>query len=177
MAFCSGFRCFFIFNLVIVDNLFQEVFEDLVPWRGPGVSAQARDLWTLACRFESENRTLRNCRRLFPKWFRLWNSAARGWAGYCYHVAALFLDSSWSWKRCGFSANLWRANIVLFLFGFVRPMFLTFFSVLMRFDASIWSPFPFNKDTDFQFDFLSILFLRIFLRIWMCCLFSFPVID
>ena len=93
-------RGFFIFNLVIVDNLFQEVFEDLVPWRGPGVSAQARDPWTLACRFESENRTLWNCWRLSLKWCRLWNSAARGRAGFCWHLADLLLDSSWSWKRC-----------------------------------------------------------------------------
>ena len=31
-------------------------------------------------------------------------------------------------KTSCFSANLWRANL-FFLFGFVRPMFLTFFCV------------------------------------------------
>ncbi len=128
-------RGFFIFNLVIVDYLFQEVFEDLVPWRGPGVSAQARDLWILACRFESENRTLWNCCRLFPKRCRLWNLAARGWAGYCYHVAALFLDSSWSWKRrvlvliCGAlicSFLIWFCAIYVFFSFFCGDEFWRF---------------------------------------------------
>ncbi len=137
-----------LFNLVIVDNLLQEVFEDLVSWRGPGVSAQARDPWTLACRFGSENRTLGNCCRLSLKRCRLWNSAARGWAGFCWHLAALTLDSFWSWKRRVLSANLWRADLFFYFFGFVRLMLSIFFCV----DA-VWSPFPYNKITDFHFDF------------------------
>ena len=97
---CSGFSRSLIYKLLIVDNLLQEVFEDPVSWRGPGVSAQARDPWTLACRFESENRTLWNCWRLSLKRCRLWNLAARGRAGFCWHSADLLLDSSWSGKRC-----------------------------------------------------------------------------
>jgi len=30
IVFCSGFSRFLIYRLLIVDNLFQEVFEDLV---------------------------------------------------------------------------------------------------------------------------------------------------
>ncbi len=152
---------------MIVDNLLQEVFEDLVPWRGPGISAQARDPWTLACQFESENRTLWNCWRIFSKRCRPWNSAARGRAGFCWHLADLLLDSSWGWKRRVFSANLWRANLFfsyLVLCDLCFQFFLCWWGLTSLFDLL----FLLIKLLIFILIFHSILSLRIFFLEFEC---------
>ncbi len=132
--------------------MFQEVFEDLVSWRGPAVSAHARDTWTLACWFESENWTPGNCCRLFWSDVDCENSASWGWAGFCWHLAALLFDSFWSWKCRVFSANLRCANL---FFSYLALCHLCFQLFLCRCGLTYLFDllFFFNKITDFHFGF------------------------
>ena len=122
-----------LFNLVIVDNLLQEVFEDLVSWRGPGVFCSCSwysdmsvpiwkwklDTWELLsiirCDLDCEMQLLE-----------------AGLAFLAFNCSVIW--QFWSWKRrvvvliCGVQINF---SLVL-----LRSVFLNFFLLWWGFDVS-----------------------------------------